>query len=38
MAKTKKKDLETFLLEKPTPTWDEIMDFIAEENKIKEDK
>ena len=38
MAKTKKMDLETLLLEKH-PTWDEIMDFInGEDNKVKEDK
>ena len=35
--KGKTKDLESFLLEKH-PSWDEIMDFIAEENKVKEDK
>ena len=35
--KSKTKDLETLLLEKH-PTWDEIMDFIAEDNKVKEDK
>ena len=35
MAK-KKKDLETLL--KENPTWDEIMDFINGEEKVKEEK
>jgi hypothetical protein len=38
MAKTNKKDLETFLLEKK-PSWDEIMAFLAgNDHKVKEDK
>ena len=38
MAKKKVKDLETLLLE-DNPSWDEIMDFIAgEDKKVKEDK
>ena len=35
--KGKGKDLETLLLEKPSLTWDEIMDFIAETNNVKEE-
>lgn len=36
--KAKTKDLESLLLENPNITWDEIMDFIADDNKVKEDK